>query len=88
MPGTGLVGVGLVTGWGEGLGALPEDAAAACGGRATLAVEPAVDGERFRRATRECRLGVAAVRALLATLGRPAGEVAGESTALVYVTVG
>src|SRR2546428_590532 len=56
-------------------------------GRRVIAVEPPrAAGERFRRATRECLLGVAAVEALLreASLGPEA--IRGDETALVYVT--
>jgi hypothetical protein len=85
--GTELQAVGVVTGWGEGVGALPSDAARAAGGRSVLGIErPAFDGERFRRATRECLLGVAAVRAVLAMAGRLPRDIAGGSTALLYVT--
>lgn len=86
MSGVDLLGIGLVTGWGEGVGALPEDAARSSDGRSTVPIERTLDGERFRRATRECLLGIVAVRALLARVGRPASVIAGEATALVYVT--
>jgi hypothetical protein len=88
-PGADLEAVGVVTGWGEGLAALPADAAQAAGGRSVLAIErPPFDGDRFRRATRECLLGVAAVRAVLASAGRAPAEIAGAGTALVYITAG
>ena len=87
MPGVDLEAVGVITGWGEGLDALPGDATGACAGSASLVIErPPLDGERFRRATRECLLGVSAVRALLAKSGRSAPEIAGGATALLYVT--
>jgi hypothetical protein len=87
MRGADLQAVGVITGWGEGVAALPPDAARAAAGRTTLAIErPRLDGERFRRATRECLLGVAAVRALLATAGLRPGDIAGGATALLYVT--
>jgi 3-oxoacyl-[acyl-carrier-protein] synthase III len=87
MSGADLQAVGVVTGWGQGLAALPDDAARAARGRSTLALErPPFDGERFRRATRECLLGVAAVRAVLAEAGCAPQDVAGPGTALVYVT--
>lgn len=76
--------VGVVTGWGDGLAALPEDAERASGGRTVLTIDrPRFDGDRFRRATRECLLGVAAVRSLLAA---GAGEIRGDATGLLYVT--
>ncbi len=87
--GARVAGVGVLTGWGEGVGALPPDARVAAGGRAVIALgRPALDGERFRRATRECLLGVAAVHAMLreADLGRDA--IRGERTALLFVTAG
>jgi 3-oxoacyl-[acyl-carrier-protein] synthase III len=87
VSGTALQAVGVVTGWGDGVAALPPDAARAAAGRATLGIErPAFDGERFRRATRECLLGVAAVRAVLTAAGRLPADIAGGSTALLYVT--
>ena len=85
--GTRVVGVGLLTGWGEGPGALPEDAARAAGGRDVVALaRPAVEGERFRRATRECLLGIAAVEALLRDAGLGREDIRGPATALVYAT--
>jgi 3-oxoacyl-[acyl-carrier-protein] synthase III len=79
--------VGLLTGWGAGVAALPDDAVRAAGGRAVVpAPPPAAGGERFRRATRECRLAVAAVEAALAESGLAPDAVAGPATALVYVT--
>lgn len=86
MPGADLQAVGVITGWGEGLGALPADATRASAEASLMIERPPLDGERFRRATRECLLGVAAVHALLAACGRAAGEIAGGATALVYVT--
>jgi hypothetical protein len=82
-----LGGVGLLTGWGEGAAALPADALAAAGGRRVVPVAtPELSGERFRRATRECRLGVAAVGALLREAGLEPGAIRGGATALVYVS--
>ena len=87
--GTDVRGVGFVTGWGPGLGALPAEAAGAAAGRSTVAIaRPPLGGERFRRATRECVLGVAAVQALLETAGLARADVAGPATALLYVTAG
>jgi hypothetical protein len=85
MPGVDLEAVGVITGWGQGVGALPADAGSS--GQASLMIErPPLDGERFRRATRECLLGVAAVHALLARCGRSPAAIAGGATALLYVT--
>lgn len=89
MRGIGLGGVGLLTGWGEGLGALPDDARAAAGDRPVIPLPtPALGGERFRRATRECLLGVAAVDALLRRADLPREGLRGAATGLVYVTGG
>ena len=43
-----VAGVGLLTGWGRGIEALPGDAAAAAGDRYVIALpQPAVPGERL-----------------------------------------
>jgi len=87
VTGSEVAAVGVVTGWGQSAVALPPDAVRAAAGRRVIAVEPPrAAGERFRRATRECLLGVAAVEALLreASLGPEA--IRGDETALVYVT--
>jgi 3-oxoacyl-(acyl-carrier-protein) synthase len=84
---TRVLGVGLLTGWGAGVAALPEDARRAAGGRRVVPLAtPDLAGERFRRATRECLLGVAAVDAALRDSGLDRAAVAGPQTALVYVT--
>lgn len=89
MTGTAVAGVGLVTGWGAGVSALPADARAAAAGRRVVALpRPPPAGERFRRATRECPLGVAAVEALLGDAGLAREDIRGSGTALVYVTAG
>ena len=82
-----VLGVGLLTGWGAGVAALPDDARAAAGDRRIIpAATPAVAGERFRRATRECVLAVAAVDAALRDSALSRAAVGGPRTALVYVT--
>ena len=82
-----MAGVGILTGWGEGPAALPAEARTAAAGRAVLPIDrPALDGERFRRATRECLLGVAAVQAMLADAGLDRAAIRGERTALLFVT--
>lgn len=87
MSGVSLAGVGVITGWGSGVAALPADAAVAAGDRAVVTVAtPALGGERFRRATRECLLAVTAVQAALEDAGLNRHEVAGTGTALLYVT--
>ena len=79
--------VSVLTGWGQGTDALPADAVRAAGGRAVIPLgRPALDGDRFRRATRECLLGVAAVDALLRESGIDRDIIRGCSTALLYVT--
>lgn len=79
--------LGFISGWGDGAGALPDDADAAAGGRAVVPMSlPERAGERWRRATREGVLALAAVEAALADAGAVPGDIAGERTALVYVT--
>jgi len=85
--GVRVASVGVLTGWGRGLAALPDDARAAAAGRAVVPLaRPALDGERFRRATRECLLGVEAVSATLAEGGLDRASIRGEGTALLFVT--
>jgi 3-oxoacyl-(acyl-carrier-protein) synthase len=87
MSGLHVAGTGVLTGWGEGVEALPHDARAAAGARRVIPLAPpALRGERFRRATRECLLGVAAVDATLRDGGLDRQAIAGPRTALVYVT--
>jgi hypothetical protein len=84
---TRVTGLGLLTGWGRGVAALPADASAAAGDRRVISVgRPPLDGERFRRVTRECLLGVAAVDAMLADAGLSSDAIRGPDTALVYAT--
>ena len=81
------LGVGVLTGWGRGVRALPADARRAAGERRIIPLaSPPHDGERFRRATRECLLAVAAVEAALTDAGLGREAIAGPRTALVYVT--
>jgi hypothetical protein len=89
VTGTAVAAVSVLTGWGEGVRALPADAARAAAGRAIVPLgRPALEGERFRRATRECLLGVAVVDALLRDHRVSRDEVKGSATALLYVTGG
>ncbi len=82
-----LCATGLLSGWGRGLGALPEDARGAAAGRAVVSAgRPGLAGDRFRRATRECLLGVAAVEQALQEAGLPRPLLAGNRTALLYAT--
>ncbi len=78
---------GLISGWGRGVTALPADARAAAGSRRVIAAVPTPrTGDRLRRATRECVLAVDAVDALLEEGALSRDEIAGDGTALVYVT--
>jgi hypothetical protein len=47
---------------------------------------PALDGDRFRRATRECLLAVAAAKAAIADAGLPETALAGARTGMLYVS--
>jgi hypothetical protein len=85
--GVRVAAVGVLTGWGEGVAALPAAAGAAAAGRPVVPLaRPSLDGGRFRRATRECLLGVAAVEAMLREGGLGREAVQGDGTALVFVT--
>jgi len=85
--GTTVEAVAVLTGWGHGIGALPADAARAAAGRAVIPLfRPVLEGERFRRATRECLLGVAAIDALLRESDIARDMIRGSATALIYVT--
>jgi len=87
--GVAVEGVAVLTGWGHGVQALPSDAARAAAGRAIIPLpRPELEGERFRRATRECLLGVAAVDALLREHHVARDTIRGSATALIYVTGG
>jgi len=84
---TRVLGVGLLTGWGAGVAALPEEARSAAGERRIVPLAtPALTAERFRRASRESLLGVAAVAAALRDSRLDRSAFAGPQTALVYVT--
>jgi len=87
MTGPRLAAVGVLTGWGDGVSALPPDARRAAGSRRVVPLAaPALPGERFRRATRECLLGVGGIDAMLRDGGLDRQAIAGPRTALVYVT--
>jgi len=84
-----LAAVGVLTGWGPGLSALPADAREAAGNRQVVPLAaPALVGERFRRATRECLLGVAAVAELLQRAGLAREDIRGSDSGVVYATAG
>jgi len=88
-PAPRISGIGVLTGWGEGASALPVPAGSAPTVAPPMLLTvptPALDGERFRRATRECLLAVAAVRAALADAGVDRAELAGPRTGMLYVT--
>ena len=81
--------VGVLTGWGEGVTALPADAREAATAHPVIRLtRPPLEGERFRRATRECLLGVAAVQQMLREAGLERSAIAGPRTALLFVTAG
>jgi len=87
VSGARVAAVGVLTGWGEGIGALPDDAERAAAGRPILPRRiPPRPGERFRRATRECLLGLASVEAMLEDGGLGRDAIAGDRSALVFVT--
>jgi hypothetical protein len=78
-------GVGVITGWGEGLDALPAEATAGASG-VVPAPTPALGGDRFRRATRECIFAVAAAKAAVADAGLSEAEISGPGTGILYVS--
>jgi hypothetical protein len=69
-------GLGVLSGQGPGSGPAPIWALP----------RPERPGDRFRRATRECLLALAAVDAMLEDGKAPREAIAGERTALLYVT--
>jgi hypothetical protein len=83
-----IVGAGLLTGWGEGKSAVPATPAPADDALPALLTvpTPVLEGERFRRATRECLLAVAAVRAALADAGLDRTALAGSRTGMLYAS--
>ena len=85
VPAPRVAGVGLLTGWGEGRAAF--EGAHPNGPRGLVPVPtPALVGERYRRATRECLLAVAAARAAVADAGLDPASIGGERTAILYVS--
>lgn len=84
-PAPRLRGVGVLTGWGEGLAVLGAARPQAAAGLVAVPT-PALVGERFRRATRECLLAVAAVRAAAADGGLDPAALAGPRTGVLYVS--
>lgn len=87
MKGPALHALGFLSAWGAGVGVLPADARLAAAGRPVLSLgRPERDGERFRRTTREGLLALAAVESALEDGGAHRLAIAGDRTALVYVT--
>ena len=80
-------GTSVLTGWGEGLSALPTDATMAAAGRQILPLStPQFVDDRLRRATRECALAITAVEQTLLHSSLSAADLAGQRTALVYAS--
>jgi hypothetical protein len=81
LPAPRLAGLGLLVG---------DDQPAPDGrprpGGLRLVPTPALDGDRFRRATRECLLAVAAVKQAVGDAGLPEAALAGSRTGILYVT--
>ena len=83
-----ILGIGVVTGWGEGIQGL-FDASSHSGahGRGLVtAPTPVLDGDRFRRAPRECLFAVAAAKAAVADAGLGENDLAGPRTGILYVS--
>jgi hypothetical protein len=81
-------GIGAITGWGDGIEALPK-ASLPRGERAgglVTAPTPALAGDRFRRATRECLLAVAAAKAAVIDAGLTETALAGSRTGILFVS--
>ena len=87
-PAPRIRGIGAITGWGDGVRALPRDAAppGERGAGLVTAPTPVLGGDRFRRATRECLLAVAAAKAAVADAGLGETELAGPRTGILYVS--
>jgi Beta-ketoacyl synthase, N-terminal domain len=87
-PAPRILGVGVVTGWGEGVAGLPGASSrrGAHGRGLVTAPTPVLDGDRFRRATRECLFAVAAAKAAVADAGLGKTDLAGPRTGILYVS--
>ena len=85
-PAPRILGIGIVTGWGEGVpGFLDAPSRPDEHGHGLVtAPTPVLDGDRFRRATRECLFAVAAAKAAVADAG--VDDVAGPRTGILYVS--
>ena len=86
LPAPRIRGIGAITGWAEGIQALPEGTLSGDGGGLVTAPTPVLGGDRFRRATRECLLAVAAAKAAVADAGLAETDVAGSRTGILYVS--
>jgi Beta-ketoacyl synthase, N-terminal domain len=87
IPAPRVRAIGLCSGWGRGAAAVPADARAAAAGRPIISMgRPTIEGERFRRATRECLWALAAVEAMLEDGQADRGEIEGDGTALLFAT--
>ena len=86
LPAPSLRGAGLVTGWGDRAEDLPLARPGPAAGVVVPVPTPALVGERFRRATRECLLAVAAVRAAVRDAGLAAEDLAGARTGILYLS--
>jgi len=87
IPAPTVRAAGLCSGWGTGAAAIPVDARAAASGRSLIGLgRPQMQGERFRRATRECLWALAAVEAMLEDGRAERAAIAGERTALLFVS--
>ena len=83
-----ILGIGVLTGWGEGVPGLP-DVSSLPGERGrglVTAPTPVLEGDRFRRATRECLFAVAAAKAAVADAGLAEADLAGPRTGILYVS--
>jgi hypothetical protein len=83
-----ILGVGVVTGWGNGVEVLPDALShqRERGRGLVTAPTPALDGDRFRRATRECLFAVAAAKAAVADAGLSETDLIGPRTGILYVS--
>jgi hypothetical protein len=87
-PAPRILGIGVVTGWGEGIRGLPHASSqrGEHGRGLVTAPTPVLDGDRFRRATRECLFAVAAAKAAVADAGVAEADLAGPRTGILYVS--
>ena len=79
-------GIGVITGWGEGVARASRRGARGAGAGLVTVPTPALGGDRFRRATRECLLAVAAAKAAVADAGLSEAEISGPGTGILYVS--